>query len=60
LALLADLDLAQYHLYHAARGDLLARSGRPADAKAAYDDALALVTNRAERDLLAQRRDALA
>lgn len=57
LALVDQLDLAGYHLFHATRGDLLERLGRPADAAAAYDDALRLTANAAERDLLQRRRD---
>jgi RNA polymerase sigma-70 factor, ECF subfamily len=59
LALLDQLDLAGYHLLHAARGDLLERLGRHDDAVAAYDEALALTANGAERDLLARQRDAI-
>jgi RNA polymerase sigma-70 factor (ECF subfamily) len=57
---LDGLDLARYHLYYAARGDVLARVGRNAEATAAYTEAIALTSNRAERDLLHERRDALA
>jgi RNA polymerase sigma-70 factor (ECF subfamily) len=52
--------LADYQPYHAARADLLARAGRPADAVAAYDRALELTTNPAERRFLADRRAAVA
>ena len=52
-ALAADLD--RYHLFHSTRADLLSRLGRPAEAAAAYDAALALATNAAERDFLAGR-----
>jgi RNA polymerase sigma-70 factor, ECF subfamily len=48
---LAD-DLDRYHLYHAARADLLRRSGRTAEAKLAYRRALDLVTNPVERRYL--------
>jgi RNA polymerase sigma-70 factor (ECF subfamily) len=60
LAMLDELDLPQYHLYHTARADLLERLGRPIDAMAAYDQALALTANDAERELLERRRSALA
>jgi RNA polymerase sigma-70 factor, ECF subfamily len=56
---LADqLGLADYYLYHATRADLLRRLGRPAEAAAAYDAALARTGNAAERRFLRQRRDA--
>ena len=48
---LADLDrleLRDYHAWHAARADLLRRLGRSADARAAYDAAIALAVNPAE------------
>jgi RNA polymerase sigma-70 factor, ECF subfamily len=51
---LAD-DLDRYHLFHAARADLLRRTGRDAEAKAAYQRALELVTNPIERKYLLQR-----
>ncbi|MDQ1373549.1 MAG: polymerase sigma-70 factor, subfamily [Actinomycetota bacterium] len=54
-----ELDLDGYHLFHAARADLLERVGRPSEARAAYDAALARTTNDAERGLLTRRRDAL-
>jgi RNA polymerase sigma-70 factor (ECF subfamily) len=50
------LDLAGYHLFHATRADFLRRLGRRDDAAAAYDAALALVTNAAERRFLEDRR----
>ncbi len=51
----ADGALADYHLFHATRADLLRRVGRRADAAAAYERALALTTNDAERAFLARR-----
>jgi RNA polymerase sigma-70 factor (ECF subfamily) len=51
---LAD-NLDRYHLYHAARADLLRRSGRTAEAKLAYRRALDLVTNPVERRYLMRR-----
>jgi RNA polymerase sigma-70 factor (ECF subfamily) len=60
LALLDGLDLARYHLYHAARGHLLGRLGRHAEAVDAYDQAVVLTANGAERALLGDRRDASA
>jgi len=59
LALLDDLPLGSYHLFHATRADLLERLGRPDEAVEAYDAALALVENATERELLARRRAAL-
>jgi RNA polymerase sigma-70 factor (ECF subfamily) len=55
---LAD-DLDQYHHFHAARADLLRRAGREPEAADAYDRALALVGNDAERRYLERRRAAL-
>ena len=52
-------DLDRYHLFHAARADLLRRLGRTADAAASYGRALALVTNDAERRFLERRLDEL-
>ncbi len=52
LELVDSIDLDGYHLFHATRGDLLARLGRDAEAVAAYDEALARTANGAERDLL--------
>ncbi|MET0275245.1 MAG: RNA polymerase sigma factor [Acidimicrobiia bacterium] len=62
LALLDTLsdDLAEYHLFHATHAELLVRAGRPDDARVAFDTALTLVGNTAERDLLERRRADLA
>ena len=49
-------ELAGYHLLPAARADLLRRLGRRAEAAAAYDAAIALTRNRAERLYLERRR----
>lgn len=59
LALLDDLAgdgaLAGYHLYHAARADLLRRSGRSTEAAEAYRDALVICENEVERRYLERR-----
>jgi len=47
--------LDEYHLFHAARGDLLRRLERRADATRAYRTALTLTTNGAERRFLERR-----
>ena len=54
-ALGAEGALSGYHLFHATRADLLRRLGRRAEAAAAYERALALATNQAERAFLARR-----
>jgi len=61
LAALAVLDAAaldQYQPFHAARADLLARTGRIPDALAAYDRAIELTSIPAERDFLGRQRRA--
>lgn len=57
LELLDGLDLESYHLWHAARGELLQRLGRSGEAVEAFDRALALTANGAERELLIGFRD---
>jgi RNA polymerase sigma-70 factor (ECF subfamily) len=52
LALVDRLDLADYHLFHAIRADLLRRLGRFAEAAQAYRTALERTDNEAERRLL--------
>jgi RNA polymerase sigma-70 factor, ECF subfamily len=52
-ALIGDLD--RYHLFHAARADLLRRLGRSADARAAYAKARDLAANPQERAFLERR-----
>lgn len=54
-----DERLNGYHLYHAARAELLRRTGRTAEAIAANRRALALTENPAERRLLEERLAAL-
>jgi RNA polymerase sigma-70 factor (ECF subfamily) len=59
LALVDRLALAGYHAWHATRADLLRRLGRGAEARDAYDAAIAATENPAERAYLARRRDEL-
>ena len=59
LALVDDLDLGGYHVFHAVRADLLLRLGRRAEALQAYEAAIGLTGNAAERGFLERRRDAL-
>ena len=47
--------LGEYHLYHAARADLLRRSGRNVEAAEAYARALGLTSNAVERQYLRRR-----
>jgi RNA polymerase sigma-70 factor (ECF subfamily) len=54
-----ERSLARYHAYHATRADLLRRLGRIGEARAAYDNAIALAGNVAEAVALARRRDLL-
>ncbi|MGK8465439.1 RNA polymerase sigma factor [Nocardia cyriacigeorgica] len=60
LALVEGLPLADYHLFHAVRADLLRRLGRTAEAHTAYDEAVRRTTNEAERRYLIRRRDELS
>jgi RNA polymerase sigma-70 factor (ECF subfamily) len=53
--LLADGQLQDYHLAHAARADICRRLGRHADARASYERALALARQEPERAFLAAR-----
>ena len=57
--LAANGDLDDYHLLHAARADLLRRTGSAAEAARSYQRALALVTNDSERRFLERRLDDL-
>lgn len=61
---LAEIDrlvgtLDAYHAFHAARADLLRRLGRRSASRTAYDCAIRLTGNPAERAYLARRRDEL-
>ncbi|MYS11460.1 RNA polymerase subunit sigma-24 [Streptomyces sp. SID6041] len=51
-ALAAEPDLARYHLLPSVRGDLLARLGRTAEARAEFERAADLTRNESERALL--------
>ena len=56
LALVDAIDgLEAYHLWHAARADLLRRGGRHEEAAASYRRALALTTNPVERSFFERR-----
>jgi RNA polymerase sigma-70 factor (ECF subfamily) len=59
LALVDELDLDGYHLFHSTRADLLRRLGRRDDARAAYDAAIARTANRTEQSFLRHKRDSL-
>jgi RNA polymerase sigma-70 factor, ECF subfamily len=60
LAAIEGLDLDAYAPFHITRGELLARLGRADAAAVAYDRALALTANEAERSLLVERRRGVA
>jgi RNA polymerase sigma-70 factor (ECF subfamily) len=59
LDLVDELDLPRLPTFHAVRADLLRRSGRDAEAAAAYDAAIAAAGNEAERAFLQRRRASL-
>lgn len=59
LAIVDRLELDGYHAWHATRADLLRRLGRSAEARSAYDAAIAATENRAEQAYLSRRRDQL-
>jgi RNA polymerase sigma-70 factor, ECF subfamily len=59
LALVDRLPLSGYHPWHATRADLLRRLGRSAEARRAYDAAIAATQNSAERAYLSRRRGEL-
>jgi len=58
-AILVRGDLADYHLAHAARGDLCRRLGRIQEAIESYETALRLTTQNAERSFIMRRIDEL-
>jgi RNA polymerase sigma-70 factor (ECF subfamily) len=59
LRLIDDLDLERYYLFHAIRADLLRRLDRNVEAAAAYEAAIALCQNAAEREFLQRRHQAM-
>ncbi len=59
-ALAADPALAKYHLLPAARGDMLEKLGRSAEAKAEFERAAAGATNPRERELMLARAERCA
>ncbi|WP_405889414.1 RNA polymerase sigma factor [Streptomyces sp. NBC_00133] len=52
LALVDELDLDNYHPFHATRADLLRRLGRNSEAAVAYERAASMAPTDAERDFL--------
>jgi len=56
LRIVDSIDLDEYHYLHATRGELLRRLGQSGEARAAYQRALELVHDDAERRLLLRRR----
>ncbi|WP_137993902.1 RNA polymerase sigma factor [Streptomyces vilmorinianum] len=54
-ALAGEPALAGYHLLPSVRGDLLARLGRPEEARAEFERAASLTRNERERELLTER-----
>ncbi len=59
LAAVDGLSLDNYYLHHSVRANLLRRLGRTDEAAAAYDRAIALSENAAERRFLSRQRDGL-
>ena len=57
-ALVASAELKSYHLLPAVRGDLLAKLGRLAEARAEFERAAALTRNERERGLMQARAQA--
>jgi RNA polymerase sigma-70 factor, ECF subfamily len=60
LALIDELALGDYQYLHSSRAELLRRLDRPDEARAAYERALALADDEAERRFLARRLAELA
>jgi RNA polymerase sigma-70 factor (ECF subfamily) len=59
LALVDELDLVGYRVFHVVRADLLQRMGRAAEALTAYDAAIQLTENDVEREFLVSRRSSV-
>jgi RNA polymerase sigma-70 factor (ECF subfamily) len=59
LALVDALELPRHHVFHAVRADLLRRLGRDVEAAEAYEAAITLAGNEAEREFLRRRRQSL-
>jgi RNA polymerase sigma-70 factor (ECF subfamily) len=59
LTVVETLDLRDYYLFHAVRAELLSRVSRNEDARSAFDAAIALTTNPAERTFMERARNAL-
>jgi len=59
LALVDELELGRYYLFHAIRADLLRRLERSAEAAKAYEAAILHCENGREREFLRARRDSL-
>jgi RNA polymerase sigma-70 factor (ECF subfamily) len=57
---LDGLDLGDYHLFHAARADLLRRLGRHHEATRAYARAAGLAASDAERAFLTDRIESMS
>jgi RNA polymerase sigma-70 factor (ECF subfamily) len=57
LAVVEDLDLNGYYLYHAARGDLLERTARHGEAAKAFAKAASMTSNTAEQTYLEGRAE---
>jgi len=60
LRLVDELDLSNYHPFHAVRADLLRRLGRDAEASAAYRQALATCGNLREQAFLRSRLESMS
>jgi RNA polymerase sigma-70 factor (ECF subfamily) len=59
LSIVERLDLAAYHAWHVAQAELLRRIGRVDESRAAYDTAIELTANEAEKAHLTRRRAGL-